>query len=334
MKKLFFTVGISLSICSFTSCSNEDYLATGTDTNANNPTTEANYQSLHAINLKIDSINYVKFGIPSLYDNEPDTKVIFKKSIWAKLVDGFKTILRADAEGALTGLINDGLGGTISGAVTSSIVKAITVITSKDVELVTRGTEDEYIPNDSLKNETKLDEYIQQNPLEYTDNEAQIDSIGIYHNRIITRLFKEHNTVKYWKEATTQDILGEVNIVAEKEIGLTAGRLSKNDSLNHQIILYIDSLKERTPEMEVVYYNSIKENNPTLYKIIEIICEYIDGITEVKNVNEAIRYYNEIMKIIDESGVDEDSKTNLRLALNVAFSSANLWNQAAFSPIQ
>lgn len=230
--------------------------------------------------------------------------------------------------------------GAVIGAIGGSLFKAIDIIfEKKDAELRTEATRSmSTLPTDDIEDSTStknLDSIpancIREHSIEYTTNDSQSDSIGIYHNRIIKKVFSEHNDLQYWKETGTKEIVEITSIAAEKEMNLPTGTIVDNDILKEKICTYLDKIRYQTAEEEEADYQKLKTENPKLANILDIIANYINGIAETDDDDASIEYHKNIMKIIEESDLDQTTKEMLNSAINVAFSSANLWDKNYFN---
>lgn len=327
MKKLLFAMGIMLATVVLSSCNSEESVVLPEENNVVQPSDDLT--ALVAFNERLDSLNIARF------ESNVQTRGWLKR-LWDKIVDVFKS----DAEGARTAAENGkGVDEIIVSAVVASVCEIFTkepngdttegggyisTTTNPQVAVLPSATR---MLNVGRTTSTVLTPFPQANIVQYGSTlqvaSSRIDSVGYYHNTIITNMFKKNNSLDFWRGLSKEKLLEYVNEETEKELNLPVGTLQARSASTLKML--------NEMENKDVYYANLRMRNPKTAQTIDAISNYLYGISNIDNTDDCLEYSNEIVKIIDESDMSVDDKKILYVGVSVAFSSSMLWNPEAIA---
>lgn len=298
MKKVLLLMSIVFIACAgmtVASCSNHEEFFTS-EANTMQTSENAAYEMLF---FQMDSVGAVYYG------KETQTRLSWKK-FWR----GFRKVLLADAIGAAKGLIK---GSAIIEGVASSLGKAVEVILTKDDE------------SDSSEMAV-MPEHYAFDDIVLTNCGVNIDSIGYYHNRIIQDIFQHNSNLNIWRGCTSTQIAKVIS------------RIVEDDGLQQVMYeeLIEDVLQEEIREEEELYdffgdtfeelcTFFIQEDPQTAPQLIAI-ARYIDNMQDFEDLETMKTYSEQVINLVNQSSISEESKSIIKTGLAVAFASAHLWN--------
>lgn len=301
MKKVFLMMSIILFACvsmTVTSCSNHEDFTTSEINSLQQPSETVAFDNLLA---QIDSVGYVCYGVST----QSRTRWSWKK-FWGNV----KKVLLADAVGAATGLIK---GSPIIDGVAASLGKTVEI-------LLTKNHESDSTAMAVMPEHYALDDIV------LTNCGVNIDSIGYYHNRIIQNIFQQNSNLNIWSNCTSSQIARVISHIIE-------------DDGNEQVVyeeLIEDVLQEEIGEDDQLYdffgdtfeelcTFFIQEDPQTAPQLITI-ARYIDNMQDFEDLQTMRAYSEQVVNLVNQSSISEDSKNIIKTGLAVAFASAHLWN--------
>lgn len=299
MKKLIFFFVMALTmLCA--SCYSEDSVGV--------PTTSAT-----EIAVKTDSLASLQAKIAELNGQmqvqSPTTRGWLKRFLHRAL---------ADAVGALFGNLYGGLAGAVVGAASfSALACAVEVVNNE--------------PNNANKSEesVKLDDKIAHCDLDEdlvpTDencDESPIDSIGLYHNKVLIDVAVDEENEMSVSEYPN----ALLNAVRNNYPNL--GEISSCDSV--RIVTasseFLEFEKEYKGGKDIdSYAEYIESKYPSKKGEIEILKEFFNGLPYAEASDMTSEYMNKVLKMIDDASLSADVKQNLRNGVIVGNASNRLW---------
>ncbi len=308
MKKLLFYSSFLLFVF-FTACSsNENSI---TDSPCELSTT--NIQAFSSVKNQIDSLGNINFGM-----QETISRGNFLSSLW----HGLKAVLIADGKGAASSLQNGKE--VITGAIASSITKVIDLINGTDsVKTPSKPINKVYSSvRDTIPyNTDNIDNVI------ISSSNSLEDSIGYYHDKILSEALKKNSNAAYWKKLNTEEILDTLVSQTEEVLGMRKGSLVLAEASKKIIIDDINRMRyAKADETAEEMVEELKQANPQVGKIMDVVLSYINQVCKSEEFTDSKVYSQHVLEIIDNSDLSKDDKKTLRRTIGVAFASFNLWN--------
>ncbi|MCQ2118903.1 MAG: hypothetical protein MJY84_03175 [Bacteroidales bacterium] len=207
-------------------------------------------------------------------------------------------VVMADALGAAVGSAMGPGAGVYLGAVSSFTCLAVNVII------------------DAIEsNSTNLQDYYQSGTYLNEDSPSadKYDSIGIVHNRIITKLL-DNNNIQSITEAEIETLVSN----AVKDEGYDVPVVKGKD------IDFVKSLSKMSSSEEMI--TAVEDSYPIMKEELKIVKIYTGTIANLDEEN--LEDYSAGFKdIVDKSSIDSNSKKTVKSAVSVAGNSNVLWNK-------
>ena len=288
---------------------------------------------------EVENILKLRQNILDLNESTFQRTSMTRKSIFGGFFKRVLNIVVADVGGFIKGALNgNNVWNSAGSASTKAVVETAVDITKALVDTKQtsfgsalkmnkrRLSPDSYNMTDFINDsEDALNEVI-PDPVDYV--ETQMDSIGYYHNKIITELFCENNSIDYWSHLSTEDIIEKVDSAFSKEP--IYERITTETTSSDIFILesFYDQISEKVNlyESPVELCNDIKNSHPELSDLLMVISAYIEGLENVNAGDDWNDYTNTVLTLISNSDIDLSMKQNLRSAIIVALASSHLWN--------
>lgn len=295
MKKTML-LGLFAAMCvAFTSCSNDD-LSSSEIILPPSPE-KAAYEALMS---QIDSVGTAYYGTMNT------------RSFWSTLWSNMKKVLIADAIGAAKGFIKQ-----------TPVVDGVAASLGKVVEiLLTDEDEPDSIGSPVRPLEYSLDDIV------LTNSGSYADSIGYYHNRIIQRTFPQNTDISIMRGISTTRIAQAISCIAQMEDD--GNELEMFEELIEEIP-YEEELNTDDDDydfcgdtFEELCEYFIHEDPQTATQLI-IIARYIDNLQDYNDHATMKLYSEQVINLVNQSSISEDSKSIIKIGLSVAFASAHLW---------
>jgi hypothetical protein len=215
------------------------------------------------------------------------------RGFWKK----FWRVVGSDAIGALTG----GLAGAIGG----SAGAVLGILTTESMG-------------------TAINQNANSLTLSYDTDLSLIDSMGLFHNEAIISLYEEDTTL--FNPENRDDLMSAiVNLISSDYPNVVSigGRVLQNtiDSII-SVIHKTDDISTAIGRFKIIFPNKEDE--------LDIIGILLEGISEINDTDDIIRYIKGFREIVMDSDISEDSKEAIRAGLSVAFGSRLLWNEEEF----
>lgn len=164
-------------------------------------------------------------------------------------------------------------------------------------------------------NSTNLQDYYQSGTYLNEDSPSadKYDSIGIVHNRIITKLL-DNNNIQSISEADIETLVSN----AVKDEGYDVPALERKD------INFVKSLSKMSSTEEMI--TAVEDSYPIMKEELKIVKIYTGAIANIDEEN--LEDYSAGFKdIVDKSSIDSNSKKTVKSAVSVAGNSNVLWNK-------
>lgn len=149
-----------------------------------------------------------------------------------------------------------------------------------------------------------------------TSLNSPMDSIGVIHNKLILDASKDINV------SDTDSIVQKLKLAARKNY--------KNyDSVNYDIInKYLGRFKRAVsyPSKNDLEQN-LENAFPEKKEDIVVISNFIKGLKSLNTGTNKTEYLQKILKLVDESKLENDQKQSIRNAIIVANASDYLWKE-------
>ena len=296
MKKIYL-LGLFTTMClAFTSCSNEE-VATNDFILPPSPN-KAAYETLMS---QIDSVAVAYYG------------TTHTRSFWSGLWSNAKKVLIADAIGAAKGLIK---GSPIIEGAACSLGKVVEILLDHEDEQQTDSVESPVRPL-----EYSLNDIVLANSGNY------VDSIGYYHNRIIQRMFPQNSDISRLRGITTTRLVRIVDQVsAIEDNGLEQEMFEEliEDIAQDEDIIEDGQYDFFSDSFEDFCEYFMQEDPQTAPQLITI-ARYIDNLQNYNDHATMKAYSEQVINLVNQSTISDDSKEIIKVGLSVAFASAHLW---------
>lgn len=262
-----------------------------------------------------------------------------RKSIFGGFFKRVLNVVVADVGGFIKGALNgNNVWSSAGSASTKAAVKTVIDITREIVEAKQTGFDtvfktkkkqqwqEPYNMTDFITDYEESLEDIVPDPVDYAD--IHMDSIGYYHNKVITELFEENSNIDYWANLSTEEIIEKVDSAFSKEpiyevvsTEVLASDISTMSSFYDQVSESLDQY-----ESAVELCDDIRDSNPELSDLLMVVSAYIEGLENVNAGEDWNNYTNMVLNLINNSDIELTMKQNLRSAIIVALASSHLWN--------
>lgn len=304
-------LGLTLLMCSCSQSVIDDDIALNDNVHSGNT---INNVELLSIQNQIDSLNNQMF--PEQVQSR-GFKDFFKKIF---------TVAVSDAVGGMFGALWGGPCGAVAGAIVSSGVAALTPV--ENISIFSRATDD----NGDLQlvmmpmNSKQIALTSSLVPVSETNTKVtKEDSIGYFHNKVLLDL----NTSLEARAYTVDNIIDVVSVATAdiynepKETIIT--ELNSNKSFYEGILSNnIISQPQYTTLHDV--FAAWKSQYPEQADKLSVLEVFFNGIVNLDIDENDGQYLEQVLKIVDESSLDEETKRDLRNGFIVGNASYQLWN--------
>lgn len=313
----FFLFLLTLSAIAFASCSSEDNYAGLETANGTEVTDSAMQQvkrnaELMALQNSVHEFNVVTFT----EQQNPETRG-WLKNLFNRVVKIFATVT-ADALGGV-------IGGVVGGVTASGIVGGYLLLSKTNVTMTpmpatyTRagvngsGTYPDLIYNG----------VVPQGPV------CTGDSIGYYHNKVISKLFPD--TIKVAEfNAKSNGEKAQIIVKTMKEepylcnyygaeLNNTAN-VDKGVEIANKVMQIADEA-----ETEDEFFTMLEQAGFTDSNVMAVLKEILQGIDNLDITEDDGEYYEAVLDIIDKSGLDEVTKQSMEDGVIIGQASNRLW---------
>lgn len=321
MKKVLFI--LVLALISFASCSNEDFVSENESSVQSDSVMVIAQRNMELIALqnRIHEYNVGTFTSYQNFETRGWLKNLFKKTIVKWIVT-----IASDAIGGACGGIAGGLvaSGTVGALVFSGACDA--VITPWN----TRASCN--IDGDSLYNSKEI---VFRNVVPDLENLKvfENDSIGYYHNKILYGMFNNQAKMATFME---KDMQGQAQMIVEEManepylLSRYGDELRDVENINNGLATANIMIQiANDVETEDEFFARIGEAGLTDPNIISVMKEIISGLQNVELDTDDGQYYQEILKIISDSNLDEETKLRLSDGVIIGQASNHLWLKKA-----
>lgn len=316
-----------VAFIAFVSCNNESSIESTKDCSQ-----VKNLNEFDVLKIGIDSLSLNAYHPKlELSPNAVSTRSFgsFLHKLW-KAID---KIIAADASGCITGAISGGTSGALVGAVSGSLAKAVEISILKSVAAV---KSDPTVVSKVTRKAVQMN--MVNNPTIALDNviittggKATIaDSIGYYHNKIIMDMYNDNSLSL--QQVSKVELVKSVDKAVELEFNLSAGSLT-NDSIGiAQTVKCLESIDvaDSVNTFDEIC-ESYKAKNTEAADLLAVITKYVNDIDELENEEAFRKYTTDVVKLIEDSKVDEETKSRIKTGVIVAFASAHMWNSESLS---
>lgn len=227
MKKLLFLLSITLFTNAFVACNN-------CDTSFSDLSKSPESYDIHgynAIKEQIDSLGNQKFT-----NQVGLTRGNFLCSFW----NGLKAVLIADGKGASEAMKNKKE--ILINTIGSSLEKAIDLISGTDSTLQAQPQPQPMKVMSSLNYEIPYNTDYTDSVI-IADSKNFDDSLGYYHNKVISSALSKNSDASYWSNMTTECMLDTLISETESVLNMKKGTLLLSEEGRRQIVADVNSIR-------------------------------------------------------------------------------------------
>lgn len=308
MKKVILFAGLALASMAFVSCSNDETV------------NERMQQPIQEFSIHDDGIEDVKLKISALnnqqFNQEQKTRGLFS------VLKKFFCVVISDAVGGIVGTAICPGAGTVAGAVSASAYIASKNVDNLHIGLATRVNDYASLKmnNDSLA----LNNVVIAND----DTELTFaDSIGYYHNAILKEMNEEGALpVNDESNEIFENVLSEASKITGYQI--TSQDANELIKANEDFKKFVNSgIAELSMEDDFeTYCNELCTVYPEKADEIYVLKEFFKGLSNIDITEDDTDYIQKVLKIIEDSDLEESMKQNLKNAVLIGNASYRLWN--------
>lgn len=302
MKKIFLAVSIAISISSFTSCSNEETLSTGTENKTE--LTQNDATEIAKLQSQITDYNNAHFSA------QPQTRGLFK---WL-----FKGLCTAFADA-----VGGAIGGIAGGTVTSGVV-GLYLFSDKNSNINVTWAEFKAPvrdPHTAFSNIVVNNDSV-NNYIDAINN----DSIGYYHNAVLYDIFNDSTKLAEACKMTSYEfgsyVLDRVNrfYPIDKEQIIAKGCI--NDGITIANIIR-DSFNNSDTKENIV--KKLGSKLPLSKEVIELLITYIEGAVQSAEEHDNNYYLKDMLKIIESANLTPEVKESIKNGFIIGNASSRMW---------
>ena len=318
MKKLLFVL-FTLSVIAFAACSNDDaYTETsgmdGTEVNDSAMQIVQRNLELSKLQCSLQDYNAIYFG-----EQSPETRGWFK-NFFKKALACLATI-GADALGGVLGGVAGGItaSGIVGGAIAFKVHRL--VITPFGNTRASIGDS----PFDVLNDSTLYLSLVVPDGI-YGEN----DSIGYYHNKVLSGVFGNPVRLKAYSELSEQE-QAQVLVTEMKKVPYLRDYYGKDIDDPEKVNIGInvaDVIMKIADEVETEeeFFARLKDAGLTDENVISVMKEVLEGLGNLDVETDDGQYYQEVLNIIADSNLDDATKLRLSDGVIIGQASNRLWS--------
>lgn len=330
MSKKLFTLSAIVAIFALCSCSNESAIDCQTSTLAEVEAISKAQEKEAFLALKKDikEFNASYFAATNSglanYDIPQDTVNMPRKASWfSKFFNKLVAIVVCDAVGGLacTTIFKGNVTIGAIGGIASSLFAAICKTT------ITLGRTKKPLLSPALVNDSSyvFNGVILEKP-ELATCYTFADSVGYCHNKIIYDICNDTTKLAMVQNATSIELYDMVENEVIETFDIKKP-LVFNKDYRPQVINEIEKIKQVTDSS--IDYNDqftiLKATYPESSEELDVLKDFISN-NRFPVTTESTTYVNQILRLIDNSDISDESKKELRMAISIANASAKLWN--------
>lgn len=276
-----------------------------------------NSKTIELLNVK----NQIETLNQTMFTPKTNTRGIGK---WFKKIFA---VVTADAVGGLFGLQIGGPCGAAAGAIMASGLAAavpenhITLLTLLDQFLLTRA-DTVIMPTSGLLPTNPVD--IALRNVVPSGNWTKSDSIGYYHNLAIIEIKSELNDTPVSYDVMLDKVAEKTSVLYD----VNAIQIKNDINLNKGFFDHAGSSELSAKRMFT--FNNLIQAWSALYpdkaEELEVLETFFDGLSNIEVEDNEGEYLDSVLKIINESSLDDNTKQNLRNSFIVGNASYQLWD--------
>ncbi len=321
MKKVFVYFCLMLAVAVFASCSAEDEESKSVNAIEAEALLQNGANESGEIAVVKEQIAALNVGVAA---EHPHTR-----GFWNKLKKWISVVF-ADVKGAAVSVAEHGFkwDTMVASAAVASIDKATEVVTgSSNIDAFPVGYGNEYIvrnPVGGTESNSGSTSFSDKGILSF------VDSVGDFHNIVVKKVVLTRENAFEILHCTAEQLADTVATATEIAMRLRPGTLTTDiktmNSLKNQILTFRSGEFGETVDEMIA---SMADDCPREAELMGVIKVYLEGLECYEDAADAQPYSEEVLKIIDDSDLSDDSKLTLRSAISIGFASANLWDKSA-----
>lgn len=309
MKKILLMMSLMLGVLVFTSCSNDEVVNEEVEVGNElksiklSPQDQASLMMLHSQIVDYNNNDYVTGN------SQPR-----KAKWWKKFL---KVVVTAFADA--TGYVAANVPGSL---IASAVVGAYVARENVDVVIVPMNAKD----NNPLKAPWKA-------TLKPNIEQCLSDSIGFYHNVVMSDLFKSEEAINNIKSLSDIEI-ADLSVSRGQDLipntyNLDITEWQKENTLTIAQTIYSLLYESETFEEFCEKLNSTGVVDPAILLVLE---EYMKGLENSGSEERQEKYYNDMIKLVKDAEMSPEIKEPLEGGFIIGNSSLNLWTEMTDDP--